>query len=169
MFIDAMTDADVPTVVKIERASFNDPWKEAAFFDELHHRHSYSFVLRDAAGGNSSDIDAYICFHIISDEMHLLKIAVAPARRRTGIAYHLLTQCIYFASKLGIKTVFLEVRSSNTQAIDLYRKLGFKIVGIRSNYYTAGITGRRENALIMQKPIEKEIDDGNKTRHQRNG
>lgn len=169
MFIATMTDADVPTVARIERASFNDPWQETAFLDELHHLHSYSFVLRHAAGEDPSDIDAYICFHIVSDEMHLLKIAVAPARRRTGIAYRLLTQCIYFVSKLGIKTVFLEVRTSNTQAIDLYRKLGFKTVGIRSNYYAAGITGLRENALIMQKPIEKEIDDGNKTRHQWNG
>lgn len=165
MFISAMTDADVPAVVEIEKASFSDPWRETAFLDELHHGHSYSFVLRQDGDGNPSDIDAYICFHIVSDEMHLLKIAVAPARRRAGIARHLLIQCIYFAVKLGSKTVFLEVRTSNLPAIHLYWKLGFKVVGIRSNYYTDA-SGRKENALVMQKPIEnEEEDDGNKTRH----
>jgi len=43
------------------------------------------------------------------------------------------------------KTVFLEVRENNFSAISLYKKIGFKEINIRKNYYKD--TG--ENALIM--------------------
>jgi len=48
-----------------------------------------------------------------------------------------------------ISDIWLEVRESNVAALHLYRRLLFKQVGIRSNYYPnqAG----RENAIIMHR------------------
>ena len=51
-----------------------------------------------------------------------------------------------------IRTLFLEVRASNTQAIALYDALYFNEVGVRPNYYP-NKNGRREDALIMAKPL----------------
>jgi ribosomal-protein-alanine N-acetyltransferase len=56
-------------------------------------------------------------------------------------------EMIRTASESGINSLTLEVRVSNTPAINLYRKLGFEDYGIRKGYYTD--TG--EDALIMWK------------------
>jgi len=46
------------------------------------------------------------------------------------------------------RTLFLEVRPSNTQAINLYDSLGFETVGLRRHYYPAD--QGREDALVMR-------------------
>lgn len=43
---------------------------------------------------------------------------------------------------------------SNTRAQNLYRKFGFRVVGVRSRYYADG-----EDALIMRKDFEGEGDE----------
>jgi ribosomal-protein-alanine N-acetyltransferase len=48
------------------------------------------------------------------------------------------------------------VRVSNTEAVALYEKLGFKARGVRRGYYT----DNREDALIMWKDPIGEPDDG---------
>jgi len=45
--------------------------------------------------------------------------------------------------------VFLEVRKSNEAAIALYKKHGYKPVGLRKNYYTSPV----EDAVIMARRI----------------
>jgi len=46
------------------------------------------------------------------------------------------------------KEVYLEVRVSNTPAIRLYEKLGFKIVKVLEGYYSDG-----ENAYLMAREL----------------
>ena len=48
----------------------------------------------------------------------------------------------------GVERFSLEVRASNTPAIGLYRKLGFRQEGLRKGYYE----NPREDALIMWTP-----------------
>ena len=47
----------------------------------------------------------------------------------------------------GLETVFLEVRSRNTAAINLYTAYGFKRVGVRKGYYK----NPDDDAVIMLK------------------
>jgi len=51
------------------------------------------------------------------------------------------------ARERGASQMFLEVRLSNTVALNLYRNRGFNEVGMRKNYYP-GVSGR-EDALIL--------------------
>ena len=44
----------------------------------------------------------------------------------------------------GLVSMTLEVRSSNAVAQNLYRKYGFKMAGVRKEYYSD-----REDAIIM--------------------
>jgi hypothetical protein len=46
----------------------------------------------------------------------------------------------------GAEEVFLEVRASNSPAIELYRASGFRPVGVRSDYYR----NPREDALVLR-------------------
>jgi ribosomal-protein-alanine N-acetyltransferase len=54
---------------------------------------------------------------------------------------------------MGCKKIFLEVRVSNSPAIELYNKTGFKRVSIRKNYYR--LPDGREDALVMSKRLKK--------------
>ena len=74
---------------------------------------------------------------------HLMNIAVAPERRRGGVASRLLTRLIGDAE--GALPFTLEVRVSNRQAIAMYEQFGFRSAGVRPRYYH----DNGEDALIM--------------------
>jgi polysaccharide biosynthesis protein PslH len=75
-------------------------------------------------------------------EWEILNLAVAPARRRRGIARRLIEELLNRFPALW----FLEVRESNSAAIRLYQSLGFERVGIRPEYYQDS----REAAIVMR-------------------
>jgi ribosomal-protein-alanine N-acetyltransferase len=74
-----------------------------------------------------------------------MNVAVDPDHRRRGVASRLLERLFELTADDERRGYTLEVRVSNTGAIDLYQKLGFESRGIRPGYYT----DNREDALIM--------------------
>jgi ribosomal-protein-alanine N-acetyltransferase len=72
-----------------------------------------------------------VCREVGPGEHEILNLAVDPAERRNGIARGLLTDVL--GSAKG--SWFLEVRSSNAAAIQLYESAGFLRTGTRKNYY----------------------------------
>ncbi len=99
-------------------------------------------VLRNREG---TLIGYFIALDIV-DEMELLKIAVGKEFQGQGYGRILLDKVLELARLLDMESVFLEVRESNTPAIGLYRKTGFKTVGIRPGYYVQP----KEDALLMK-------------------
>jgi ribosomal-protein-alanine N-acetyltransferase len=77
---------------------------------------------------------------------HLVSIAVSEKYRRLKIATKLLKRSMPAIKKHNISEYVLEVRISNYSAIELYKKLGFKIEKIKEKYYRDG-----ENAYYMVK------------------
>ena len=53
---------------------------------------------------------------------------------------------LQIAEGRGIETIYLEVRASNTQALELYERFGFSQVGVRERYYDKP----KEDALVMR-------------------
>ncbi|MEZ0320273.1 MAG: ribosomal protein S18-alanine N-acetyltransferase [Pyrobaculum sp.] len=76
---------------------------------------------------------------------HIVSVGVLPEARRLGIATAMMSRAMK-AMKVfyGASEVYLEVRVSNTPAISLYEKLGYKVVGRVPRYYSDG-----EDAYIM--------------------
>ena len=72
----------------------------------------------------------------IAEEWDLENIVVAVERQKQGIAYGLLSAFIRAAERERAKSIFLEVRSSNTAAIALYHKAGFQQDAVRKSYYS---------------------------------
>jgi len=101
-----------------------------------------SRIRRRRAGPAS--IVGYGGFWLMAGEAHISTIAVRPEFRRSGIGELLLVAMIDRATELGAKVATLEVRVSNTAAQSLYRKYGFRQVGLRRRYYS-----NNEDALIM--------------------
>ncbi|MSO42248.1 MAG: ribosomal-protein-alanine N-acetyltransferase [Solirubrobacterales bacterium] len=130
--------SDLPSVISIERRSFPTPWSLAMFVLEL----SKPSGICLAAEEDGRLIGYLVCarYHHV---WHLMNVAVDPERRRGGIARGLIQRLFEDA---GAESRFtLEVRVSNTVAIEMYRGFGFRLAGRRKRYYH----DNGEDALLM--------------------
>jgi ribosomal-protein-alanine N-acetyltransferase len=133
-----MTQADVDPVMELEYISFPTPWSASTYRSELRNRNSSYWVVRpgparDAAAAPS--ILGYGGMWLMGDEAHITTLAVHPDLRRRHLGEWLLLQLIGAARARGARLVTLEARVGNAPALALYRKLGFKPVGLRRGYY----------------------------------
>jgi [ribosomal protein S18]-alanine N-acetyltransferase len=139
--IGPMREEDVPRVLEIEQESFPSPWPRDAYLRELRdNRLACYLVARDA-----NAVVGYTGMWIILDEAHVTTIAVAPDCRRQRIGERLLVALIAEAMRRGARWITLEVRRTNGGAQALYRKYGFKDIGVRKGYYS----DNREDAIVM--------------------
>jgi ribosomal-protein-alanine N-acetyltransferase len=141
----AITESDIDAILPIESHSFQRPWERQSFLNELGLPGAENLAVRHTNPGGHQHIVAYIFFRLVADEMHILKIAVAPEWRCRGIATVLMNKSLELAVTKGCSSAYLEMRPANDAAVKLYRKLGFRVIGKRKNYYPE--TG--EDALVM--------------------
>ena len=140
-----MTEVDLKGVLAIERFSFPIPWNEEMFKLELYLDFAHNFTGKLNSSGNGNILVGYIFTWLFHGEAHILNIAVHPDYRRMGLGTHLMRFFFDFCLTMKVKTITLDVRSSNHPAIEMYRKLGFQKVGLRPHYYA----DNDEDALIM--------------------
>jgi ribosomal-protein-alanine N-acetyltransferase len=138
MRVRRLTYSDLPSVLSIERRSFTTPWSLAMFVLELSKPSGICL-----AAGNESGLAGYLVCSRYADVWHLMNIAVSPDYRRRGIAATLMRSMFDAAGPDARYT--LEVRTSNDEAIAMYRNFGFRAAGRRRRYYH----DNGEDALIM--------------------
>jgi ribosomal-protein-alanine N-acetyltransferase len=138
----AVTPSDVAAIAAIEERAFTDPWPASAFLDLLDRPHARLMAAFDA---NGSLCGYCVLLHVL-DEGEIANIAVAPERRRRGIAARLLDDALSAARTMGLAAIFLEVRMSNDAARNLYQSRGFEPVGRRRAYYREPL----EDALVLR-------------------
>jgi len=132
---------DLGAVDRIERASFSDPWTPATLAQELMPSPLRLPVVAEVDG----EVAGYLMAWRTPDQLHILNVAVDPARRRSGVGALLLRRAIDEAHLGGMREVTLEVRRGNRAARAMYRAFGFLEAGVRSGYYAD--TG--EDALVL--------------------
>ena len=81
---------------------------------------------------------------ITSRELEIINIGVKKEWQRKKIAHGLWCEFVQNIER-GSYKIYLETRESNRKAIDFYEKQGFRIVGLRKNYYRQP----DENALLL--------------------
>ncbi len=141
-----MNDRDIKNIAELESTVFSTPWSEVAL-KESHH--SGTLFIKGEYKGNFA---GYCGLNIALDEGYITNIAVLPQYRNKKMATAILRRLIHLARIKKLAFVSLEVRVSNTPAINLYKKFGFNIEGERKNFYTCP----QENALIMTKRLDDE-------------
>ncbi len=141
-----MTAEDLDRIMEIETAAYPFPWTRGIFRDCLHV--GYSCWVYESG----SRVVGYAIMAMGAGEAHLLNLCVDPAHRRRGIGRIMLGHMMDLARAHNAETLLLEVRPSNTAAINLYREEGFCEVGMRRDYYP-GAEGAREDALIMARAL----------------
>ena len=136
--------ADLDAVLAIEEASFNNPTTRQWYESELQRPEvCFVFVIRT----RQSRVAGFCAFWRVVDQIHINNLAIDPAWRRRGLGRRLLAAVLAEAEAMRAPHVTLEVRRSNSAALALYEGAGFKIIGIRSGYYTHPI----EDALILSR------------------
>ena len=136
-----MRFSDVEAVAGIERTAYAFPWTPGMFADCIGSGHE-CWVAREAGA-----ILGYAVLAAGAGEAHLLNVCVRPTLRRQGHGTALVRHMIDRAVGCDARTLFLEVRPSNTAARRMYEDLGFREVGRRRNYYPTA--DGREDAEIL--------------------
>lgn len=136
---------DLKSVLEIERLSFPNPWPASAFMGEIdNHPISFPFVI---VHERSDKVIGYILIWHIKEEAQISNFAVHPDFRRLGIGKAVIQKVLKQFRDVGAKYVLLEVRPSNFSANFLYKKIGFKVLGLKKNYYF----NPEEDAIVMGK------------------
>jgi len=136
--------AHVEDVCRIDRLCFIDPWLKRSFIEESEAPGAVSGVAlppNDPVPGMG-----YCLGRVAADEYTILRLAVHPDFQRRGIATRLLQICMQRAVLGGALNCFIETRTGNTAARNLYETLGFITIGTRRAYYQVGT----EDAILMQ-------------------
>ena len=133
---------DLDDVLKIELMTYPYPWTRGIFKGCL--RAGYAcFGLQ-----LGNELVGYSISNWGVGESHLLNLCIHPRSQKQGYGKMLLEHSINHAVSLDCHVMFLEVRPSNTDAGNLYRRRGFEEVGLRPAYYQTD--GGREDALLMR-------------------
>ncbi len=137
-----MEISDIDAVIAVEAKAYGEHhWSKESFYNEL----SNDLARYFAAVDENNNLVGYAgCWQIL-EEAHITNIAVDVNFRRKNIGEALLKSIIDKCYEEKIKYITLEVRVSNTAAIGLYEKYGFKSLGVRKGYYQ----NNNEDALIM--------------------
>lgn len=134
---------DLLDILRIEQASFPQPWPYNAFVRFLDEP---GFLV--AITPTDSSVAGYIVANSVQHHNqsigHVKDLAVHPGYRRRGIAKRLLERALAILTANGVTRTKLEVRRSNTAARALYRQCGFERHREVPGYYDDG-----EDALIL--------------------
>jgi len=148
MVLATMEETDLDEVLKIEQASFTEPWSRKMFVGELRGNAFSTNLIARAQCGHfvpEGTLLGYVIFWVVFDELHVMNLAVRSDLRRRGIAGDLVREAVERGASRGVRTALLEVRASNSAALALYAGFGFQRRGIRRGYYDHP----REDAVIM--------------------
>ena len=140
MILREMLIDDLDQVMEIEQDVFAVPWTREGYFTFLTRDDSMFLVVEE-----KGEILGYCGLLMVLDEGEVTNVAVRRERQREGIGHFLMEGMLRLAGMQGITAVHLEVREGNHRALNLYKRLGFQIDGIRKKYYTNPV----EDAILM--------------------
>jgi ribosomal-protein-alanine N-acetyltransferase len=141
---------DLVKVTRINQVCLPENYTDF-FFVDLYRRFPETFIVAEEDG----NVMGYIMCRIevglsnfgfagLVRKGHIVSVAVMPEHRRKGAGAALVTSAIEGMRAYGAKQCYLEVRVSNEEAINLYKKLGLEITRTIRGYYADG-----EDAYVM--------------------
>ncbi|WP_455539642.1 ribosomal protein S18-alanine N-acetyltransferase [Terrisporobacter sp.] len=146
LIIRHMTKDDVDAVYKVEEDCFVDPWSKDSIRKELKND-----LARYLVAEIDNKIVGYVGVWFVVDEGHITNVAVHSDYRGKKIGDKLVSEMVELCKENNLVAMTLEVRTSNSVAQNLYRKYGFKMAGIRKEYYS----DNKEDAIIMWNQLKE--------------
>lgn len=146
LVIEEMKEEDIDGVFEVEKNCFEDYWSKDSFKKELNNNLAKYLVAKV-----DEKIAGYVGVWFVVDEGHITNVAVHENFRGKKIGDKLIKRLVEVCKDNNIVSMTLEVRASNVVAQNLYRKYGFKMAGIRKEYYS----NNKEDAIIMWNDIKE--------------
>ena len=141
MEITEMTLDDLEAMKNTLYSDFDNFWSYNILQQELQNENTTYIIAKE-----NNEVVGFAGIMTCIDEATLNNIVVKKSCRGRGIGGELLESLIEICGNLNMKTLTLEVDTSNEPAISLYTKFGFKNLGIRKKYYN-----NSRDAIIMTK------------------
>lgn len=145
---------DLGMVISINRVCLPENYS-TYFFMDLHKRFPATFVVAE----HEHNVVGYIMCRIetgfsslgifsISKKGHVVSVAVLPEYQSKGVGTSLLKDAMKNMRLYKAKECYLEVRTSNVRAVNMYKKMGFQVARTKRGYYADG-----EDAYVMSKKL----------------
>lgn len=145
LIIEMMTSKDIDGVFEVEKNCFEHHWSKDSLKKELINENARYLVAKLCG-----KIVGYVGIWLILDEGHITNVAVHSDYRGQKIGDKLVQALVDLCKENNINSMTLEVRVSNIVAQNLYKKYGFKLAGIRKEYYS----DNKEDAVVMWNDIK---------------
>ena len=149
-YIRQAAEADLPDILRIERASFGSPWSEGMFRSEFGNRWSRILIAEIPGSDGRMAAAGFMVLWLLLDELHINNVAVMPDARRRGLGRAMMEAALRLAEAGEAALATLEVRRSNAPAIRLYESFGFSMAAVRKAYYEDG-----EDAFFMTRAFSE--------------
>ncbi|MDE6586365.1 MAG: ribosomal protein S18-alanine N-acetyltransferase [Clostridia bacterium] len=135
---------DILRISEIEKECFPDePWTYSMLVSSFQ-TETFCGVLSE----DGEEIAGYGGITVACDTADIANVAVTEPYRHSGVGTSIIHELCRIAKEKGAEKVFLEVRVSNSAAMELYLKSGFKGAYARTRYYPDG-----EDCLVMVKEL----------------
>ena len=148
-----MIEQDLPDVLRIADESLLSHWSESDYRLQIGRPDSINAVASLDAQNTGFFISRLI---IMNSSCELFNIAVEIKSRKKGIGSFLVEYLVKLCLEQEIRTVLLDVRQSNTQALSFYKKLGFEAIGKQKNFYTTP----SDDALVLRLSLQSPAISG---------
>ena len=137
------TAFDLPVFVSLDKELFPySPWSASQYKEEFSAPTRHFVVALD---GEQIIIGYAGVFAPGGAEADVLTVGVVPSQRGKGVARQLMALITDWARQQGSTAMMLEVKVDNTEAIGLYKSLGYSKLNVRKDYFGAGL-----DALVMR-------------------
>ena len=147
---------DIPSVININMKTLPEHYSDY-FYYEILSEHPETFLVaefRDILVGYIMCRIEYGFSQVkrlaLARKGHVVSVAVEEEHRGKGIGTGLILAAHSEMVKKSATECYLEVRISNTQAVALYQRVGYKVTGRLEAYYRDG-----EGALLMAVQVGK--------------
>lgn len=135
---------DILRISEIEAECFpQEPWNFQMLASSFETESFHGILAED--GG---EIIGYGGVTVAADSADIANVAVTEPFRNSGVGTAIINGLLEVAAACGARKVFLEVRVSNSVAMELYLRCGFKGAYARTRYYSDG-----EDCLVMVKEL----------------
>jgi [ribosomal protein S18]-alanine N-acetyltransferase len=140
-----MIRRDMPEVLAIEHANFENPWCEEEFLRILRQRNFIGMVAE-----YGEQVVGFVIYELCRNKFHLLDFATHREFQRCGVGRQIIAKLVGRLTRHKRNSISLHVRETNLEAQLFYRSMGFRATEIvRKHYVDTG-----EDAYSMLYKIE---------------
>jgi ribosomal-protein-alanine N-acetyltransferase len=152
-----MTHDDIDAILELEQEVFGaEAWSRQMLSGELAQQPASRYYLVAEEGGQLVGYGGLLGAGWQGD---VLTLATAAGHWGKGIGTALLRALLAEAARRGCTEVFLEVRTDNKRAQELYRRHDFTEIGIRRGYYQPS----GADALVMRRTLARDTEQIHET------